>query len=124
MKNYNKTGTKKSLLPAYSTDKFRIKTVNPWTQTYEIERIDNDKRAHRSRLRVHHRIVKRLGGKELSEELKDEMQEKGPDGNSEKMINQENETDGDRDVGSNTDDTRNRTLSEKTINRYNLRKRK
>ena len=28
LKNYNKRGTKKSFLPAYSTDKFRIKTVN------------------------------------------------------------------------------------------------
>ena len=57
LKNYNRTGVKESVLPAYSTQKFRVLAVNPWTKTYEVERMDSDTRAHRNRFRVHHRII-------------------------------------------------------------------
>ena len=117
LKNYNKSGTKKALLPAYSTEKFRIISTNPWTKTYEIERIDNDKRAHRTRFKVHHRIIKKLNTK--YHDLINHEPERIKESEDEQTKNT-----GEVDAESKTDDSRSHTTLPQPVSKYNLRKRK
>ena len=60
LKNYRIPGKSDKILPAYSTKLYKIIKKNPFTHTYEIEKIENDQRISRQRQKVHHRIVKKI----------------------------------------------------------------
>ena len=130
LKSYPNTQQSKKLLPAYSEDPHTIIKKYPHTRTYVIEKDTHDDVIHKSRYKVHHRLLRllRKSGRNddnLDSESANENLKETVEKHTEDVIVDDNHKNKDSSKKSTTvsqDGTEN-AIERNRSGRYNLRKR-
>ena len=69
------TGNHNKTQPFYGREVFIVKKVFPYSKTYEIEKIDQNKSIHRTKFLIHHRLTVKLAEKIKKEQQNEQQKE-------------------------------------------------